>query len=278
MKIQQHKAELFHQLHHNGKMLVLPNIWDPLGAALLENLGYPAVATASASIAFTNGYDDGENIPFYEMLSVLNRIISNVSVPVTVDFESGYSPTLHGLEVNIRMLIKAGAIGINIEDFDKRTGRLFTVEQQCERIELIKNISIEMNVPVFINARTDVYIRDIDLKTDQEKFIETLSRGKEYLRAGGDCFFPIAMKTKNDIQNIISDLKCPVNILLLPGVPDLKTLEESGVSRVSLGSSFLKTSIRAMKDAAIRLLNYDGSDEITGNDVTWDYLKNLIQK
>jgi len=86
------------------------------------------------------------------------------------------------------------------------------------------------------------------------------------------------MKRIEDIENVISSLKCPVNILLFPGVPDLKKLNEIGAARVSLGSGFLKTAIRAMKEIALKLKNYEGSDEITGNEIASDYLKNLITK
>src|SRR5688572_23314311 len=88
---QKEKAEQFHKLHHNGKMLVLPNIWDPLGALLIESLEYPAIATASAAVAFSNGYNDGENIPFNDLLTLLKRIARIVNVPVTADIESGYA-------------------------------------------------------------------------------------------------------------------------------------------------------------------------------------------
>ena len=79
---QQEKAALLHELHHSGKLLLLPNIWDSLGARLLQDLGYPAVATASASVAFANGYDDGEHIPFAELLIILKKIVATVTVPV----------------------------------------------------------------------------------------------------------------------------------------------------------------------------------------------------
>jgi len=275
-KIQQTKALQFHALHHNGKMLVLPNIWDSLGASLLEKLEYPAVATASASIAFTNGFDDGENIPFIEVLKKLTQIVKSVNIPVTADIESGYADTHSELQKNIELIIKTGIAGINIEDTNKQSGKLFSIEEQCERIQLIKKVSSDMEVPIFINARTDVFIRGKDFVSDEEKFKETLKRGREYVNAGADCIFPIAMKQKNDIQNLVTTLQCPVNILAIPGIPDLKILKEIGVVRVSLGPSFLKIVIKAMKQLAIKLKNYEGMNEIEENDVTTDYLKELV--
>src|SRR5215470_7542584 len=121
---QRQKAEQFRDLHHSGKLLVLPNIWDPLGALLLESLGFRAVATASASVAFSNGYDDGENIPFSLLLTLLKRIAGCVNIPVSADVESGFATDEVGLRNNLRQLIETGIVGINIEDTDKKTNSL----------------------------------------------------------------------------------------------------------------------------------------------------------
>ena len=266
------KARLLHELHNSGKMLVLPNIWDPLGAALLENMGYPAVATASASIAFTNGFDDGEKMPFRDVVKQFKKIADNVDVPVTADLESGYANTLSELQKNVEEVIDAGIVGINIEDSNKQNVMPYSVEEQCERIKTIRKTSPDL----FINARTDVYIKGKEFSSDEEKFEETLRRGKEYITAGANCIFPIAMKQKKDIQKLVETLQCPINILAIPGVPDLKMLNEMGVARVSLGPSFLKIAINAMKQLALKLQNYEGMDEIEKNEVTTDYLKELV--
>jgi 2-methylisocitrate lyase-like PEP mutase family enzyme len=275
---QKTKAESFKALHHSGKLLVLPNIWDPLGAALLESLGYPAIATASASVAFANGYNDGENISFEDALSVLTKIAGSVTIPVTADIESGYAATGTALQKKMERIIEAGIIGINLEDFNKHTDSFFSVNVQCEKIRLIRKISETMQVPLFINARTDVFYRGKEFSTPEEKMNETLNRGKAYMDAGADCFFPLALKRKEDLQQLISTLRCPVNVIAIPGIPDMITLQEIGVTRLSLGPGFLKTAIRALRDLAIKLKNFEGLDEVTGNDVTTDYLKNLILK
>lgn len=275
---QQAKANTLRALHHNGQLLVLPNIWNPLGAALLQDIGYAAVATASASIAYTNGYDDGEHIPFNDVLKSLQQIVSSVAIPVTADIESGYAADNNQLKDHIQRLISTGIAGINFEDSHKQNGQLLSVEEQSEKIKLIKNTAAETGVPLFINARTDIYIKADKAQPAEDKFNEALKRGKAYIAAGADCFFPILMKEKQDIQNLVAALNTPVNILALPGVPDLKTLHHIGVARVSLGPGFLKVAIRALKEIALRLKNYEGLEDVTANTVTSDYLKTLINR
>ena len=270
------KADTFRLLHHNGQMLVLPNIWDSLGASLLQSLGYAAVATASASIAFTNGHDDGENIPFTDLLRILKRIVNSVDIPVTADVESGYADNNAALEYNIQQMIETGIAGINIEDTNKQTGQLLSIDAQCEKIQLIRKIASQMEVPLFINARTDVYLKANTGASATEKLGETLIRGKAYLAAGGDCFFPVLIKEQHDIETVVSEVGAPVNIIALPGVPDLKTLKEIGVARVSLGPGFLKTAMLAMQQLAITLKDYEGLDSVINNPITTNYLKALI--
>lgn len=275
---QKEKAKLFKELHHSGHILVLPNIWDPLGAALLQSLKYPAIATASASVAFTNGYDDGEHVPFKDVLTLLSKIAASVNLPVTADIESGYASTQVDLQRNIELLLSTGIVGINFEDYDKQTESLFPLEVQCERIGLIRKISEALGVPLFINARTDVYLRGKVFITEEEKLSETIKRGKAYIEAGADCLFPPAMKIKDDLEKLIATLKCPVNVIAIPGIPDFKSLQQIGVARLSLGPGFLKVAIKAMKDVALKLKNYEGLSEVTGIDVTSADLKTLVTK
>lgn len=112
----QSKENPLYQLHHNGEILILPNIWNPLGAMLLQDLGFKAIATASASIALSNGYQDGEKYPFSELISLLKRITQSVSIPVTADVESGYAKNNSELKENIKRLVDTGIAGINFED------------------------------------------------------------------------------------------------------------------------------------------------------------------
>ena len=275
---QKQKAKLFRELHHSGKMLVLANIWDPLGALLMENLGYSAIATASAAVAFANGYDDGENIPFKDLLDLLKKISSCVNLPVTADIESGFAANEMELSENIRLLIGAGIVGINIEDYNKKKNTFQSIESQCGKIRLIRKIAGEMDVPLFINARTDIYLHEKDFANAQARFDELVKRGLAYKDAGADGFFPIALKEKTDIRKLIAKVNLPINLITIPGVPGIKTLGDLGVARLSVGPSILRIAVKAMKALALELKDGEGLSSILENEITTSYLKNLVNK
>lgn len=274
--IQPEKGKILYDLHHKD-LLILPNVWESLGAALLEKIGYPAVATASGATSFSNGYPDGEKLPFNDLLHILERIVKSVNVPVTADVESGYAKDNAALAENMRKLVATGIAGINFEDSHHGENELIPMEAQCEKIFLIKKTALEMGMPLFINARIDSYIVKNNLNRE-EKLAETIKRGKAYKEAGAGCIYPITLSNKEDIQTIVNEVKSPVNIMLLPGIPDFAELKEIGVARLSLASGFLKVAINAMKQIAEKLLITEGMKEIQQIPVSSDYLTSLIKK
>jgi 2-methylisocitrate lyase-like PEP mutase family enzyme len=275
---QKENALQFRQLHHGDKVLMLPNIWDSLGASLLAHLGYSAIATASASVAYSRGYHDGEKIPFNEVIELFQKITTGIDIPVSADIEGGYADNDSQLQSNIHAIINTGIVGINFEDTNHKRGGLQPVEIQCKKISLIRKVSDEMGIPLFINARCDVFLHGNHI-TGSEAFIqEILLRGNAYKAAGADGFFPIGLKHQEDIKRVIDGVKLPLNISAIPGIPELKSLHRLGIARVSLGPAFLKIALRAMKNLAERLHHFDGLSEITENEITTDYLKNLVPK
>ncbi len=110
------KADVLLSLHQGGDLLVLPNIWDPLGARVLAAKGYPAVATASAAVSASLGYQDGEKINRATLIDLLGRIARSVDIPVSADIEAGYGESLSELELTAQQVIDSGVVGVNIED------------------------------------------------------------------------------------------------------------------------------------------------------------------
>ena len=241
-------AQRFRALHLQSPLLLLPNIWDVAGARLLEELGYPAVATASAAVARSLGYEDGENVPFEQVCWLLARITASVTVPVTADIEAGYARDPQGLRQNIHRLLDTGIVGINIEDTDPRTDALLPIGDQAARIRVIRETAAAKGIALFINARTDTYFR---LQTGQRE--EALRRAHAYLDAGADGIYPIGAKTMEDIRALVTGIPAPVNILAQPGVLDLRELEAAGVARVSMGPKFQTSVLEKMKELATAL-------------------------
>ena len=271
LQIQAVKASLFRNQHHAGKLLVLPNIWDALGARLIKKIGFPSVATASVSTALSNGYRDGENIPFRQLLNTVNKIAVAVDLPLTVDIERGFADTVSQLKENIRLLIENGAIGINIEDsLADRTG-LNSILEQCKKIEAIRETGIQYGVPIVINARTDVFVLKMN-----DALPLAIERGLTFKKAGADCIYPILMNDYDDISRFLEQVDSPVNVLLQKQVSDLKRLEKTGVSRVSLGPHFLNHALTAMKQVAEGLMQYDTTAFFERELLPRDFLDQLV--
>src|SRR5258708_16443699 len=128
------KADTLRRLHHGPAILVLPNAWDVASARIVEEAGYPAIATTSAGVAFALGYPDGERISRDEMLEAVGRIASRVRVPVTAALEARYGPEPAATAQTIRPAIEAGVRGANIEDGTHRRGAPApSVDAACRR-------------------------------------------------------------------------------------------------------------------------------------------------
>lgn len=271
------KAEKFRQLHHDAKLLILPNIWDPLGACLMQSLGFPAVATASAGIAFSQAIDDGEHMPFSEMVEHIRKIAASVTIPVTADIERGYAKSPQKIAENVRLIIRAGAVGINIEDSIFEGGDLLAIDQHCQTIQAIRQAADEEGIPVVINARIDTFLRSIG-DSEKSRMQETLARASAYFQAGADCIYPIGLSDSAKIKRIIDDVKCPLNVYIAPGAPPLKKLEKIGVARVTTGPGLLKAALGSMRSISKDLMMYNGYEKLGENAIPSDEILKIISK
>lgn len=256
MKIQE-KAEVLLRLHHAEKMLILPNITTPLGALVLADRGFGAVATPSAGIAEQLGVKDGENVPFDVLLFILKQIVEATELPVTADIERGYADDLHDLAENVKALLDIGVVGINIEDsMDKEyaTG-LRDVEEQVERIKTVRSVCDELNVHMVINARVDVFVACAELSED-EKIAVAIERAAAYKAAGADVIYPIGAKLESSIAALVAGIELPINIIALPNALPLKKLEDMGVKRVSLGPFLFRATMGTMIEVIDEMAAY----------------------
>jgi 2-methylisocitrate lyase-like PEP mutase family enzyme len=229
-------AAALQSLHVPGDPLVLPNAWDAGTARLVEEAGYPAVATTSSGVAVALGYADGQRTPVEEMLAAVARVTRAVAVPVTADMEGGY-----GLEPEelAERLSETGAVGLNLEDTDHANyPALLPVDVQAARIAAVKAAG-----DLVLNARVDVHLRGGETAV-------ALERAAAYRDAGADCVYPIGVADEEVISRFV-DLGVPVNVLLRPGAPSIERLAALGVARVSLGGHLhhaMEAALRARLD------------------------------
>jgi 2-methylisocitrate lyase-like PEP mutase family enzyme len=213
------KAALLRRLHHDPKLLVLPNAWDVASARALAALpGCRAVATTSAAVARSLGFEDGEQAPAEEMLRAAERIAAAVDVPVSADLERGYGDPVG----TARAAWAAGVVGLNVED--STGGRLVPVGEQAKVIRAIRAAVPEL----VVNARIDVFIRTTGGVDD------AVERAGAYLEAGADCVYPILCPT-DAVAELAERIAGPVNVVVVPGLPSPAELERLGVARLTWG-------------------------------------------
>jgi 2-methylisocitrate lyase-like PEP mutase family enzyme len=250
------KAETLRRLHHGPDVLVLPNVWDIASARLVEDEGYPAIATTSAGVAFSLGYPDGEAISRDEMLDCVGRIARRVRVPVTADLEAGYGPEPADTGETIRRAIAGGVVGANIEDgTHRREQPLFSTNLAVARIHAARRAAEEAGIPFVINARTDAYLaaRIFNLPQDDACFEETVRRGRAYREAGADCIFIPGLADGPTIGRLVKAIGGPINILAGPGSPSVPELRALGVARVSVGGAIMRATLGLVRRAAAEL-------------------------
>ncbi|SFW22641.1 MULTISPECIES: isocitrate lyase/phosphoenolpyruvate mutase family protein [Pseudomonas] len=218
----------FHNLHQNG-LLVLANVADAGGARIVERLGGKAVATSSAAMAWSHGYQDGNKLPLDLLSTTVMSMARVLSVPLTVDIEGGYSDDLEQVGRVINTVIAAGAVGINIED------GLGSPELLARKIDVAKKVANQTGVKLFINVRTDVYLKN--LFPAEQRLGELLKRTALYSSAGADGLFAAGVVDSNEIATLCQKTKLPVNLLSRDGLPSPDELKRLGVRRLSAGSS-----------------------------------------
>jgi len=247
---QKEKAELFKSLHVKGTPVILFNIWDAGSAKTLEQAGAKAIATGSWSVAAAYGFDDGEKIPLPLVLANIKRIVESVALPVTLDFETGYATDLPSLKDNIRNVIAAGAIGINFEDRIIGDKELHTIDDQSARVRAIREAADETSIPLFINARTDVFLKTYPAQHNESELDEALRRADAYAEAGASGLFAPGLRDPDLIRKLCDRSSLPINILALPDTPPAKTMAQLGVARISHGAAPYRQMSAALKEAA----------------------------
>jgi 2-methylisocitrate lyase-like PEP mutase family enzyme len=271
------KADELRKLHGGPRTLVLPNAWDVASARVLEELGYPAVATTSAGVAFALGYPDCQRISRGEMLDMVARIARAVRVPVTADMESGYGKTPADMADTAKAIISAGAVGLNLEDVTGDTeSSQVEMELQKEKIRTIREVSASLGVSLVINARTDVYLMPIG--PEATRFERTVERLRAYRAAGADCVFAPGLIDRALIEKLVKTVAAPLNILVSPGCPPIPELQKLGVARASIGSGVMRTTLGLVRRIGKELLETGTSSALFEGAIPFTEINELMSR
>lgn len=245
-------AAIFHALHRD--FLILPNVWDAASAKVVERAGAKAIATSSAAVAWAHGYADGHDLPIAKLVTTVEEIARVTALPITCDAEGGYADDPARVAENVAALIGAGAVGINLED-----GRE-PHDLHLRKIEAARAAAERAGVDLYINARTDVYLKQ--LTPAEQALEETVRRGRAFKTAGASGLFaPFAMKP-DDIRAISAAIALPLNIMGWPGVPDAGALQSLGARRLSAATWMFRVAAGAVAEATLAFLRTGDSEAL----------------
>ncbi|SHH26104.1 2-Methylisocitrate lyase, PEP mutase family [Chryseolinea serpens] len=240
-KDQELRAIAFRGLHEREGIFVAPNPWDAGSAKMLASLGFEALATTSAGLAFSLGKPDGQGLLLLqETIKNVGDIAQAVSLPVSADLENGYGDDPQACAETILLAAKAGAVGGSIEDATGRAGDpIYTFDLSVQRIKAAVKAARSLPFHFTLTARAENFLHGrIDLA-------DTLKRLVAYAEAGADVLFAPGLKTREEISAVVQAVAPrPVNVVM--GLSDARfsvdELQALGVKRVSVGSSLARAA------------------------------------
>lgn len=273
---QKDRAVQFRHMHQGPHPLILPNAWDAASAAILEQAGFRAIATTSSGVAASLGFPDGQRISREMLVEVVARMTRIVDCPLSIDLESGYGDTLAEVLETVNEIIAAGAVGINIEDSTKHGGQsLVDISYQVALLKAIRELASSMDIPLVINARTDVYL--LPTGDPASRFQEAVQRANAYREAGADCFFPIGLSDAQTIANLVQAINGPINILVSHATPSIPELARLGVARISFGSGLMRAALGYLRRVAHELLESGTYTHMTEMAISGADLRALVE-
>jgi 2-methylisocitrate lyase-like PEP mutase family enzyme len=250
MPTQAEKAAVFQALHERPEPFVIANPWDAGTARILTGLGFSALSTTSAGLAFTLGRRDGTAaISREEALANARLIVEATTLPVAADLENGYGHAPEDAAATIRLAAEtAGLVGGSIEDASGNPDKpIYDFDHSVERIAAAVEAAQALHFPFMLVARAENYLhgrRDLD---------DTIRRLQAYEAAGASVLYAPGITQPEDIRTVCASVSKPVNILMgIKGAPLLtvKELGALGVRRISLGSGFCRAALTAFYRAA----------------------------
>ena len=248
MPTQLEKCTALEGLHRVDSAWIIPNPWDAGSAKLLQGLGFKALATTSSGFAYTLGRVDGE-VSLDEKLQHCTQLCAVTDIPISADFENGYSEKPAGIVENIQRLAQTGIAGFSIEDYSRDHHRLYEYSEAVDRVQLAAETITGLGLPLQLTARAENLLRGvIDIE-------DTIKRLQAFSAVGADVLYAPGIKTHPQLRQITSSIDKPFNVLA-SFMPESTVWEfsASGATRISLGGALNLAAINPVLTAGAQML------------------------
>lgn len=252
MDVQTLRAEAFKALHERDGTFVIPNPWDAGSAKMLAALGFEALATTSAGLAFSLGRPDAEGaLSLEETLANAQAIVDATPLPVAADLENGFGDLPEDCAQTILRAAATGLVGGSIEDASGRSeAPIYDFDLSVARVRAAVEAARRLPFPFTLCARAENLLHG---KLDLD---DTIRRLQAYADAGADVLYAPGLRSVDEIRAVVQAVAPkPVNVLMgMPGVPlGVNQLQDLGVKRISVGSSLARAALGAFQRAALEI-------------------------
>ncbi len=275
MDVRTLRAEAFKALHTREGAFVIPNPWDAGSAKLLASLGFEALATTSAGLAYSKGRPDGTGrLSRVDTLLNALSIVDATALPVAADLENGFSDDPEGCAQTISEAANVGLVGGSIED---ATGRaqdpIYAMDLAVERIAFAARAARHLPYAFTLTARAENFLHG------REDLDETIRRLQAYADAGADVLYAPGLRTREQIEAVVKALAPkPISVVMgLDGVSfSVAQLADMGVKRISVGSSLARCAYGALYNAALEIR--EGTFGYAEQAMPYDQLNGLFNR
>lgn len=269
MKCQKTKCEEFAALHQRNEAFVIPNPWDAGSAKVLQGMGFKALATTSAGLAYTLGRTDGQ-VGLDDKLEHCRGLAMATEIPVSADFENGFAHQPEGVASNLLALAETGVAGGSIEDFNPDSNSIYETSLAVERVQAAVEAVESLGMPFQLTARAENLLRDVDDLDD------TIYRLKAYEAAGANVLYAPGLKSLSQLRDVTNELSAPFNVLAPPiKGASVADFFQAGAQRISVGGALNWAAVNPLVLAAQEMLD-QGTFEWVGGMASPSSVNNLL--
>ncbi|MFT7548828.1 MAG: 2-methylisocitrate lyase-like PEP mutase family enzyme [Candidatus Azotimanducaceae bacterium] len=246
---QKEKCASFETLHR-GETFIIPNPWDAGSAKILKGLGYKALATTSAGLAYTLGRADG-NVSLAEKEAHCKLLVTVTSIPINADFENGFADDPETVAINVLKIAETGIAGCSIEDFSRDSKKIYDFNAAVDRIQAAAEAVASLDMPFQLTARAENLLRGVDNMDD------TIKRLQAFESAGANVLYAPGLHQLSQLREVTSAVNKPFNVLApFFNKASIEDFSHAGTKRISVGGALHYAAISPLLSAAKEMMEH----------------------